>query len=128
MKRLTARFYATAADNRPVRDWLMGLDEADRYIVSKDIFKVEVGWPLGLPVCGPLGASLFEVRSTIAQGKVEARVYFTILGPTMFLLDAQDGKGRQQDHIDTARDRLADYLKIEKERMADKRKMSKKKS
>lgn len=128
MKRLTARFYATATGNMPVRDWLIGLSGDDRFIVSKDIFKVEIGWPIGLPVCGPLGAGLYEVRSTIVEGRVEARVYFTVLDTVMFLLAAHDGKGRQQDHMQTARDRLADYRKREKERIAAARKASKSKN
>lgn len=122
MKRLTARFYATAAGNRPVRDWLMNLAEADRFIVTKDMFKVEIGWPIGLPVCGPIGSNLYEVRSTIVDGKVEARVYFTVIGDVMFLLAAHDGKGRQQGHVQTARDRLADYKQRERERVAAEKK------
>ena len=47
MKRLTARVYVTIAGNSPVRDWLLSLNETDRNIVGKDMYKVEAGWLLG---------------------------------------------------------------------------------
>ena len=42
-KRITARFFKTAAGNQPVRDFLFELDDTDRKIVGKDIAKVEFG-------------------------------------------------------------------------------------
>jgi len=39
----------------PVREWLLSLDKADRQILGADIATVEFGWPIGMPVCRPLG-------------------------------------------------------------------------
>ena len=55
---------------KPVREWILELPEADRYTVAKDIQKVEFGWPLGRPHCAPLGAGLWEVRSTLASDRI----------------------------------------------------------
>ncbi|MGH7075306.1 MAG: type II toxin-antitoxin system RelE/ParE family toxin [Stellaceae bacterium] len=111
MKRLTARFYRTPASNRPVRDWLMGLVEADRKIVGEDMASVEFGWPVGMPLTRPVGSvGLREVRSTIHEGKVEARVIFGIDGGEMILLHGFEKKpSRQDNEIDTAEARWRDY-------------------
>jgi hypothetical protein len=37
MKRITAHFYQTSGNNRPVRDWLLELDAADRQIVGERV-------------------------------------------------------------------------------------------
>ncbi|MBI2719445.1 MAG: type II toxin-antitoxin system RelE/ParE family toxin [Rhizobiales bacterium] len=84
-KKLQARFYATASGQKPVREWILGLDKADRVIVGKDIQKVEFGWPIGMPSCRPLGSSLYEVRSDLAGGRI-ARVMFCIVKGEAVLL------------------------------------------
>jgi phage-related protein len=111
MKRLTARFYRTAAENQPVRDWLMQLAAADRRIVGEDMASVEFGWPVGMPLTRPVGRlGLREVRSTIKAGKVEARVIFGIDGNVMILLHGFEKKpSRQDNEIETAEARRLDY-------------------
>jgi hypothetical protein len=51
LKKLPAAFYCTASGNEPVREWLKGLEEADRRTVGQDIATAEFGWPVGMPVC-----------------------------------------------------------------------------
>lgn len=34
-------------------------------MIGTDIKTVEFGWPIGMPVCRPLGSGLYEVRSTL---------------------------------------------------------------
>ena len=84
-KKLQALFYMTAAGRKPVREWILELDKADRIVVGKDIQKVEFGWPIGMPSCRPLGAGLYEVRSDLAGGRI-ARVIFCIAVGGMVLL------------------------------------------
>jgi phage-related protein len=111
MKRLPAHFYRTAGGTQPVKDWLLSLAADDRRIVGADIATVEFGWPIGMPVCRPLKSNLYEVRSTIRDGRVEARVYFAILSGHAVLLHGTTGKDTQQQDIDLARTRLADFRK-----------------
>jgi len=60
-----------------VRDWLRGLSSNDRKRIGSDIKTVEFGWPIGLPVCRPLGRAIYEVRTTLSQNRI-ARVLFYI--------------------------------------------------
>ncbi len=77
-KRIPAIFYRTEAGNEPVRDWILALPFADdRKMIGEDINTVEYGWPIGMPVCRPLGDGVFEVRSSLVQGRI-ARVLFSI--------------------------------------------------
>jgi phage-related protein len=49
----------------------------DRKQIGVDIKTVEFGWPIGMPVCRPLGDGLYEVRSSLARNRI-ARVLFYI--------------------------------------------------
>jgi len=78
MKRIWALFYRTAAGGEPVREWLKGLEPIeDRKRIGLDIKTVEFGWPVGMPVCRPLGDGIYEVRSNLSHGRI-ARVLFYI--------------------------------------------------
>ena len=85
MKRLPAAFYALPSGREPVREWLKGLSRDDRKIVGEDIRDVEFSWPIGMPLCRPMGGGLWEVRSTLSQGRI-ARVIFCIGDGHMVLL------------------------------------------
>src|SRR5713226_8405216 len=63
VKRLPAVFYRLASGREPVREWLKALGDDDRKIMGEDIKDVEFSWPIGMPLCRPLGKGLWEVRS-----------------------------------------------------------------
>jgi len=77
-KRVPAVFFRTEADGEPVREWLRRLiSPDDRKRIGEDIKTVEFGWPVGMPVCKPLGEGIYEVRSRLARNRI-ARVLFYI--------------------------------------------------
>ena len=76
-KRVPAIFFRTEAGGEPVREWLRSLSQGDRKRIGEDIKSVEYGWPIGMPVCRPLGNGMFEVRTVVSQGRI-ARVLFYI--------------------------------------------------
>jgi phage-related protein len=77
-KRVPAIFFRTEAGGEPVRDWLKGLPSSkDRKRIGEDIKTVEFGWPIGMPVCRPLGDGIYEVRTSLTQNRI-ARVLFYI--------------------------------------------------
>jgi phage-related protein len=85
IKRIYAAFYESPSGRLPVREWLLSLDKADRQVIGEDIATVEFGWPIGMPVCRPLGQQLWEVRSSLSGNRI-ARVIFSIAGSRMLLL------------------------------------------
>jgi phage-related protein len=108
-KRVQAVFYQTRGGRQPVREWLLTLPAEDRRIIGEDIKTVELGWPIGMPVCRALGEGLYEIRSTIAAGRVEARVYVAIEDGLVVLLHWQRGKAGQDRAISQSRKLLSDY-------------------
>jgi len=78
LKRIEVIFFRTDAGGEPVREWLRSLTPIeDRKQIGVDIKTVEFGWPIGMPVCRPLGDGLCEVRSSLSQNRI-ARVLFYI--------------------------------------------------
>jgi phage-related protein len=98
-KKLTARFYLTAAGRSLIREWLLALSKADRRVIGKDIQKVEFGWPIGMPYCRTLGRGMWEVRSGLSGGRI-ARVIFAIVGGEMILLHGFEKKSQKTPSSD----------------------------
>ena len=66
-------FYRTAVGNEPVREWLKGLDEGERQAIGRDLLRAQWRWPVGMPLCRPLGEGLWEVRTDLPSNRT-ARV------------------------------------------------------
>jgi phage-related protein len=84
-KKIQARFYELSSGRKPVRDWLLELAQDDRRTTGRDVQTVEFGWPIGMPVCRALGTGLYEVRSSLSDGRI-GRVLFCIMNNEMVLL------------------------------------------
>jgi phage-related protein len=100
-KRIYAAFYESASGRMPVREWLLALSKEDRRILGEDIATVEFGWPVGMPVCRPLGGGLWEVRSALPGHRI-ARVMFSIVDAHMVLLHGFVKKTQQTPDVDLA--------------------------
>jgi phage-related protein len=61
------------------------LSPEDRREIGQDIATVEYGWPVGMPVCRPLGQGLWEVRSNLPDKRI-VRVIFCVAQGQMVLL------------------------------------------
>jgi phage-related protein len=48
-----------------VREWLKQLAEAERQAIGKDLLRAQWRWPIGMPLCRPLGEGLWEVRTDL---------------------------------------------------------------
>jgi phage-related protein len=73
-----AIFYRTESGREPVREWLKALpypDDTKR--IGEDIKTVEFGWPVGMPVCRPMGRGIYEVRTGLTHNRI-ARVLFYV--------------------------------------------------
>jgi phage-related protein len=85
-KRVPAIFYRTEAGGEPVREWLRGLSPEDRKRIGEDVKTVEFGWPIGMPVCKPLGDGIYEVRTTLAQNRIARMLFYIDKKSRMVLL------------------------------------------
>jgi len=70
------RFYETDGGNEVVKDWLKSFAKEDRTVLGEDLKTVQIGFPMGLPLCRALGNGLWEVRSTLPVRRAEARMIF----------------------------------------------------
>jgi phage-related protein len=66
-------FFRTESGNEPVREWLKELPEAERHTVGKDLLRAQWRWPVGMPLCRPMGDGLWEIRTDLPT-KRTARV------------------------------------------------------
>lgn len=66
-------FWGTGAGSEPVREWLKGLPETERQAIGRDLLRAQWRWPVGMPLCHPLGNGLWEVRTDLPT-KRTARV------------------------------------------------------
>ena len=73
-------FYRTAGGVEPVLDWLRSLPAEDRRVIGTDLSTVQFGWPVGMPLCRPLGSGLWEVRSSLPSRRIARLLFFVDQG------------------------------------------------
>jgi len=56
-----------------VREWLKSLGEAERRAIGTDLLRAQWRWPVGMPLCRPMGRGLWEVRTDLRGNRI-ARV------------------------------------------------------
>ncbi len=110
-------FFRTDAGNEPVLDWLRGLTADDRRRIGEDLRTVQIGWPLGMPLCRSLGDGLYELRSTITGNRITRLVFFQH-GPRLVIVEGFIKKSRTtpDDVLKLAKRRRSDYLRHEAEK------------
>jgi phage-related protein len=107
---LNVVFFRTEAGNEPVLDWLRALAFDDRRILGEDLRTVQLGWPLGMPLCRSLGSGLYEVRSHITGGQI-ARLVFFQSGQTLIVVEGfiKRTQTTPKHVLDLARKRRSTY-------------------
>ncbi|HYW15369.1 MAG TPA: type II toxin-antitoxin system RelE/ParE family toxin [Allosphingosinicella sp.] len=68
-------FYRTQAGNEVVLDFIRELSAEEKKIVGENLKTVQIGFPMGLPLCRALGDGLYEIRSSLPS-KREFRLIF----------------------------------------------------
>ena len=84
-KRVPARFFETLQGNGPVREWLKGLEPEARRKIGFDLKDLEYGRQIGMPICRSLGQGIWELRSSLPDGRI-ARVIFCLHRAELVLL------------------------------------------
>jgi phage-related protein len=103
-------FFSTQAGSEPVRDWLRELNKDDRIVIGGDLRTVQISFPLGMPLCRPLGDGLYEVRSRLPSRR-EARVLFSHEKEGLILLHGFIKKSQKTpaSELSLARKRRTEY-------------------
>lgn len=109
-RKIPVVFYRTRAGSEVVRDWLRGLDEADRNVIGQDLMRVQYRWPVGMPLCRAMGEELWEVRSDLPGNRI-ARVLFSIQEGKVLVLHGFIKKTRKtpDDDLALARKRQREF-------------------
>ena len=100
-RKIPVVFYRTPAGAEVVRAWLHSLDEGDRNVIGQDLMRVQYRWPVGMPLCRPMGGGLWEVRSDLAGNRI-ARVLFSVQQSRILVLHAFIKKTRKTPDGDLA--------------------------
>jgi phage-related protein len=66
-------FFRSGKGTEPVREWLKDLPEPERQAIGKDLLRAQWRWPVGMPLCRPMGSGLWEIRTDLPT-KRTARV------------------------------------------------------
>jgi len=84
-RKIPAVFYRTRGGSEVILDWLRDLKTGDRNAIGQDLMRVQYRWPIGMPLCRPLGDGLWEVRSDLPS-KTIARALFCIRDDRIIVL------------------------------------------
>jgi phage-related protein len=109
-RKIPVVFYQTPAGTEVVLDWLRGLAPADRNIIGQDLMRVQFRWPVGMPLCRPLGGGLWEVRSDLTSNRI-ARLMFCFTGGKLVALHGFIKKTQKtpEAELKTARKRMNEF-------------------
>lgn len=104
-------FYRTAGGVEPVREWLRSLPGGDRQKIGFDLAAVQVGWPVGMPLCRSLSDGLWEMRSNLPSRRI-ARILFGVHEGRIGVVHGFIKKTQKtpRDEIDLARKRMQEMM------------------
>ncbi len=103
-------FYTQAnSGSEPVRNWLKDQSDGDRRAIGLDLQRVQYRWPVGMPLCRPLGKGLWEVRSSLASGTI-SRVLICFHGGEIYALHGfiKKTQATPDEDLKLARKRMKD--------------------
>jgi phage-related protein len=105
-------FYRTSLGAEPVRDWLRSLPSDDRRTIGVDLATLQVGWPVGMPLCRALGGGLWEARSTLPSRRI-ARILFFMHDSQIVIVNGfiKQTQKTPQDELELARKRMKEITK-----------------
>jgi len=111
MKEIPVVFYRTLSGVEPVREWLRNLPAEDRRSIGVDLATVQVGWPVGMPLCRPFGGGLWEVRSSLPSHRI-ARVLFFVHEGQIAIVHGfiKQTEKTPQNELELARKRIKEMM------------------
>ena len=109
-RKMPVVFYRTTAGTEVVRNWLRGLAPSDRNAIGQDLMRVQYRWPIGMPLCRPMGEGLWEVRSDLPSNRI-ARVLFRAQQGKLLVLHGFIKKSRKtpDEDLELAQKRKSEF-------------------
>ena len=100
-------FYRSSRSTEPVREWLRTLPNEDRQVIGYDLATLQVGWPVGMPLCRSLGGGLWEMRTALPSRRI-ARVLFFMHEGCLVILSGfiKQTQKTPKDELELARKRM----------------------
>ncbi len=83
--RIPVVFFRADSGAEPVRDWLKALPAVERHVIGRDLMRAQWRWPVGMPLCRPMGQGLWEVRSMLPSHRI-ARVLLCVYEEKLVVL------------------------------------------
>jgi phage-related protein len=113
-KLLEIVFFKSEAGSQPVEKFLASRTKKDKEEIGADIYKIQEGFPLGLPLVKKMAVGLWELRSTIPDGI--CRILFTVTETKMVLLHGFVKKTQKTplNELEVAKARLKEFRKLSK--------------
>lgn len=86
---------------------MRGIPQDDRQTIGFDLATVQVGWPVGMPLCRSIGGGLWELRSRL-PGRRTARLVFFVREGQIGIVHGFIKKTQKtlREEIDLARKRM----------------------
>ena len=105
-------FYRAVGGAEPVREWLLSLGDLDRRAIGQDLMRAQWRWPVGMPLCRPMGDGLWEVRTDLPNNRI-ARVMVCLHDGALVALHGFVKKTRKtpDDDLAVARRRMKELSK-----------------
>ena len=100
-RKIPVVFYRTPAGTEVVRDWLRAREADVRTIIGQDLMRAQYRWPVGMPLCRPMGDGLWEVRSDLPGNRI-ARVLFSVREGKLLVLHGFIKKSQKTPDEDLA--------------------------
>ena len=94
-------FWKLGSNREPVREFLQEFSKADRHRIGDDIRKLQLGWPIGMPLVRKLEDGIWELRSSLPS-KREVRILFVNDGEMLLLVHAFVKKSQKTPIIELA--------------------------
>src|SRR5450755_2356087 len=105
-------FFRTATGSEPVREWLKDLPQVERRAVGEDLLKAQWRWPVGMPLCRPMGSGIWEIRTDLPTRRT-SRVLVCVYREHLVALHGFIKKTRvtADEDLKVARMRLKELMK-----------------
>jgi phage-related protein len=100
-KKIPLLFFRALAGSEPVREWLKELPQEERQAIGRDLLRAQWRWPVGMPLCRPMGGGLWEIRTDLPT-KRTARVLLCLYRGCLVALHGFIKKTRATSHEDLA--------------------------